>query len=91
MHEIKTVAGGKLLAYMRDGNLLLKDAKGRTAKVTIANVMQSNGVIHVIDTVLLPNRSTQPKLADQRARLASAVLAGKHFANPRRSSWRISS
>ena len=55
VHEIKTVAGGKLLAYMRNGNLLLKDAKGRTAKVTIANVMQSNGVIHVIDTVLLPN------------------------------------
>src|SRR5262245_10502272 len=54
-HEIKTVGGGKLLAYMRDGNLLLKDAKGRSGKVTIANVMQSNGVIHVIDTVLLPN------------------------------------
>jgi len=55
MHEIPTVNGAKLVAYMRDGNLLLKDEKGRTAKVTIANVMQSNGVIHVIDTVLLPN------------------------------------
>jgi uncharacterized surface protein with fasciclin (FAS1) repeats len=55
MHEITTVGGGKLLAYLRDGNLLLKDAKGRSAKVTIANVMQSNGVIHVIDGVLLPN------------------------------------
>jgi len=55
MHEINTVGGGKLAAYLKDGNLLLKDAKGRTAKVTIANVMQSNGVIHVIDTVLLPN------------------------------------
>jgi uncharacterized surface protein with fasciclin (FAS1) repeats len=32
----------------------LKDAKGGTATVTIANVMQSNGVIHVIDAVLLP-------------------------------------
>jgi uncharacterized surface protein with fasciclin (FAS1) repeats len=55
MHEITTVSGGKLLAYLRDGDLLLKDAKGRSAKVTIANVMQSNGVIHVIDSVLLPN------------------------------------
>jgi uncharacterized surface protein with fasciclin (FAS1) repeats len=55
VHEITTVGGGKLLAYLQDGNLMLKDAKGRSAKVTIANVMQSNGVIHVIDTVLLPN------------------------------------
>ena len=54
MHEVKTVAGGKLWASMRDGNIFLKDEKGRMAKVTIANVVQSNGVIHVIDTVLLP-------------------------------------
>jgi uncharacterized surface protein with fasciclin (FAS1) repeats len=55
MHEIKTVAGGKLWASMKGGSIYLKDEKGRTAKVTIANVVQSNGVIHVIDTVLLPN------------------------------------
>jgi uncharacterized surface protein with fasciclin (FAS1) repeats len=55
MHEIKTVAGGKLWASMNGGNIFLKDAKGRSAKVTIANVVQSNGVIHVVDTVLLPN------------------------------------
>jgi uncharacterized surface protein with fasciclin (FAS1) repeats len=54
-HEIKTVAGGKLWASMKDGRIFLKDEKGRMAKVTIANVVQSNGVIHVIDTVLLPN------------------------------------
>jgi len=54
-HEIRTVGGGKLLAYLQNGDLLLKDAKGRSAKVTIANVMQANGVIHVIDHVLLPN------------------------------------
>jgi uncharacterized surface protein with fasciclin (FAS1) repeats len=39
---------------MKDGKVWVKDAKGDTAEVTIANVMQSNGVIHVIDTVLLP-------------------------------------
>lgn len=55
MHEIKTVSGGKLWASMKDGNIFLKDEQGRMAKVTIANVVQSNGVIHVIDTVLLPN------------------------------------
>jgi uncharacterized surface protein with fasciclin (FAS1) repeats len=55
MHEIKTVSGGKLWASMKGGSIFLKDEKGRMAKVTIANVVQSNGVIHVIDTVLLPN------------------------------------
>jgi uncharacterized surface protein with fasciclin (FAS1) repeats len=54
-HEIKTVNGGKLWAWMKDGSIFLKDGKGCMAKVTIANVVQSNGVIHVIDTVLLPN------------------------------------
>jgi uncharacterized surface protein with fasciclin (FAS1) repeats len=34
---------------------VLKDEKGGTAKVTIANVFQSNGVIHVIDSVVMPN------------------------------------
>jgi uncharacterized surface protein with fasciclin (FAS1) repeats len=55
MHEIKTVAGGRLWASMKNGQIVLKDEQGRMAKVTIANVVQSNGVIHVIDTVLLPN------------------------------------
>ncbi len=54
-HELKALNGGKLWAYLQAGNLLLKAAKGRVARVTIANVLQSNGVIHVIDGVLLPN------------------------------------
>ena len=54
MHEIKTVSGHKLWASMKGGNIYLKDESGRMAKVTIANVVQSNGVIHVVDTVLLP-------------------------------------
>ena len=54
--ELKTVAGEKLTAMMtEDGKgIALKDTKGDVATVTIADVKQSNGVIHVIDHVLLP-------------------------------------
>ncbi len=51
---LKTVNGEELTA-MSDGNgISLTDAKGGTAKVTTANLPQSNGVIHVIDSVLMP-------------------------------------
>lgn len=54
--ELTTVEGGKLWVTLHDGkNIELKDEKGGTAMVTIANVFQSNGVIHVIDTVVMPN------------------------------------
>lgn len=53
--ELTTVAGGKLWAWMEGDKLMLKDEKGGMATVTIADVMQKNGVIHVIDTVLMPN------------------------------------
>ena len=53
--ELTTVQGGKLWASMHDGHVMLKDEKGGTAMVTIADVFQSNGVIHVIDTVVMPN------------------------------------
>jgi uncharacterized surface protein with fasciclin (FAS1) repeats len=54
--ELKTVAGGKLwLMAERDGGWWVVDEKGDKAKITIADVFQSNGVIHVIDTVMLPN------------------------------------
>ncbi|SRR5579871_804650 len=52
--ELKTVAGGKLWAMMKGNKIMLKDENGGTATVTIKNVYQSNGVIHVIDHVLLP-------------------------------------
>jgi uncharacterized surface protein with fasciclin (FAS1) repeats len=52
---LKTVEGGSLTATMDNGDLVLKDEKGMEAHITIANVFQSNGVIHVIDTVLQPN------------------------------------
>ncbi|MGI8992048.1 MAG: fasciclin domain-containing protein [Bryobacteraceae bacterium] len=53
--ELKTVSGGTLTAMMDGDKIVLKDEKGGTANVTIANVMQSNGVIHVIDSVVQPN------------------------------------
>ena len=49
----KTVEGDELIFESKDGALWVWDAKGDTAKITIKNVMQSNGVIHVIDTVLM--------------------------------------
>jgi uncharacterized surface protein with fasciclin (FAS1) repeats len=52
---IKTVSGGTLTAMLEGNHIVLKDEKGGTATVTTANVMQSNGVIHVVDSVLLPN------------------------------------
>jgi len=52
---LNTVSGGKLWASMQGKDLVLTDEKGGMAKVTISNVYQSNGVIHVIDAVLLPN------------------------------------
>jgi uncharacterized surface protein with fasciclin (FAS1) repeats len=54
MHPVKTVGGCTWTAKLRGDSIVLVDAKGHEATVTIANVKQSNGVIHVIDTVLLP-------------------------------------
>ena len=51
---LKTVQGEELTLKMDGGNLVLTDAKGGTATVSTANVYQSNGVVHVIDTVLMP-------------------------------------
>lgn len=51
---LTTVSGGKLIAIMKDKDLILKDENGSIAKITIADVYQSNGVIHVIDSVVTP-------------------------------------
>jgi uncharacterized surface protein with fasciclin (FAS1) repeats len=53
--EFKTVSGGTLTAMLEGKNVVLVDEKGGKSMVTIADVRQSNGVIHVIDTVVLPN------------------------------------
>lgn len=52
--ELTTVAGGKLWAWMKGNKIMLTDEKGGMATVTISNVYQSNGIIHVIDHVVLP-------------------------------------
>jgi uncharacterized surface protein with fasciclin (FAS1) repeats len=52
--ELTTVAGGKLWIMKKAGKYTIKDEKGGMAMITIKNVYQSNGVIHVIDHVVLP-------------------------------------
>lgn len=53
--EFTTVAGGKISAMLEGNKVILMDEKGGRSTVTIADVKQSNGVIHVVDSVLLPN------------------------------------
>ena len=53
-HTVKTVGGCEFTAMTKDGKVMIEDGQGNVATVTIADVKQSNGVIHVIDTVLLP-------------------------------------
>ncbi len=52
--EVATVAGGKLTASIENGKVILTDGKGGKATVTATDLKGSNGVIHVIDAVLLP-------------------------------------
>ncbi|MCW0367157.1 hypothetical protein NB699_002140 [Xanthomonas sacchari] len=52
--KLTTVQGETLIAKTRGGKVTLTDSKGNTAHVTTADVMQSNGVIHVVDKVLMP-------------------------------------
>jgi uncharacterized surface protein with fasciclin (FAS1) repeats len=53
--ELKTVEGGTLTAMMKGKKIYLVDEKGGQSWITIADVFQSNGVIHVVNTVLMPN------------------------------------
>lgn len=54
-YQLKTVAGG-MLTFAMDGSMIkITDEKGGSAEVTTADVYQSNGVAHVIDTVLMPS------------------------------------
>ena len=51
--SLKTVSGGTLLASLKDGKVILKDEKGGTSTVVVADLIAGNGVIHVIDKVLI--------------------------------------
>ena len=57
MHIVPTVGGCELEARYQGDNIMLTDERGQTINVTIADVDQSNGVIHVVDTVILPAES----------------------------------
>ncbi len=52
--RLTTAAGEPLVVMVQDGTVMVRDERGRVATVTTGDVMQSNGVIHVVDTVLLP-------------------------------------
>jgi uncharacterized surface protein with fasciclin (FAS1) repeats len=54
-HKLKTVEGEELTVESRGNMLTIWDSKGNRSTITIRNVFQSNGVIHVIDKVLLPS------------------------------------
>ena len=54
MHKVATVGGCEFTLMTKDGKVMIEDGQGNVATVTVADVKQSNGVIHVIDTVLLP-------------------------------------
>jgi len=53
--EVTTVQGGKLVASLDGANVMLKDDKGNMSKVVIADVEASNGIIHAIESVVMPN------------------------------------
>jgi uncharacterized surface protein with fasciclin (FAS1) repeats len=54
VHPVPTLGGCTLQARYSGGAIMIEDERGRVANVTIADVEQSNGVVHVIDRVLLP-------------------------------------
>ena len=55
MASLTTVEGGKLMVMAKGSKLYLVDEKGGKSWITISDVFQSNGVIHVVNTVLMPN------------------------------------
>ena len=52
--KVKTLAGSEITVWSKDGSVYIQDAKGNSAKVVATDLKGTNGVIHVIDSVLLP-------------------------------------
>ena len=52
--SVMSVSGDKYTVMLKDGSVMIRDQKGNISKVVKTNVKASNGVIHVIDTVLMP-------------------------------------
>jgi len=53
-HSVKTVQGGEITLSLQGDSLMIEEANGNMATVVAADMMQSNGVVHLIDTVLMP-------------------------------------
>jgi len=51
-HTLKTIGGANLLVYLEEGDIMVKDAKGITAKIGKSDILGSNGKVHIIDAVL---------------------------------------
>ena len=79
--KLKTAEGEELTVKHDGGKVWIVDAKGGTSMVTISNVNQSNGVIHVVDTVLMPASLTPrlPVLSRQDAQTASRGNPARFF------------
>jgi uncharacterized surface protein with fasciclin (FAS1) repeats len=73
--KLKTVSGNTLTAWLDGHDLVLRDEKGGTSRVTIGDVFQSNGVIHVVDSVLLPNSSPNAQSVIQPMALSNIESA----------------
>jgi uncharacterized surface protein with fasciclin (FAS1) repeats len=63
---LETLQGGKLTVQVKEGKTWLIDETGKSAQVTIADVMDKNGVTHVVDAVLMPNMT---KKADKKGKM----------------------
>lgn len=81
-HAVETLGGCTLQAKMDGDNITLTDENGRSATVTIADVKQSNGVIHVIDTVILPKQEMEQTSSDMASEEKTEMAMADTGDNP---------